>query len=34
MKRLMMITRRMLRMLTLRRRPPPGRYARTPDSFC
>jgi len=31
----MMLARRAVRMLTLRRRPPPGRrYPRIPNSFC
>lgn len=35
MKRLIMITRRVLRMLTLRRRPPPATgEVRNPNSFC
>jgi hypothetical protein len=35
MKRFVIATRRVLRMLTMRRRPPPGgRYPRIPNSFC
>jgi hypothetical protein len=34
MKRLVLITRRVVRMLTVRRRPPPDDRARIPNSFC
>lgn len=35
MKNFMMLARRAVRMLTLRRRPPPDRsYSRIPNSFC